>query len=125
MGDKAVPKAVTAPVGGTIVPKQTPTPWALEQKLNLQKADKIVVQTALAELGYYQSSIDGAIGPISRRAISAWQTANGQTAHGYLDINQYVALVDAANSGRAQAGRDLLPRTPIGPHRMLRGVASE
>lgn len=43
------------------------------------------VQRALSRRGYYQGSIDGAIGPQSRRAIVRYQRDNGLRATGYID----------------------------------------
>lgn len=43
------------------------------------------VQRALARRGYYNGSIDGAIGPQSRRAIARYQQDNGLRATGYID----------------------------------------
>jgi hypothetical protein len=43
------------------------------------------VQVALAELGYYQGSIDGVIGPMSRNAIRRYQIDSGLPVTGVVD----------------------------------------
>lgn len=45
----------------------------------------VSVQRALSSRGYYQGSIDGAIGPQSRRAIASYQRDNGLRSTGYID----------------------------------------
>jgi len=43
------------------------------------------VQRALSRLGYYNGSIDGAIGPQSRRSIARYQRDNGLRSSGSID----------------------------------------
>ncbi len=51
----------------------------------LSLTDKKNLQTALSRQGYGTGGIDGLIGPNSRRAIRAWQHANGVPADGYVN----------------------------------------
>ncbi len=47
--------------------------------------DKKAMQQKLTDLGYSTGGVDGRIGPNSRKAIRAWQAANGLTADGYIE----------------------------------------
>ncbi len=60
------------------------TPWPRNDK-PISRTDKIKMQEALTAQGYDTKGADGIIGPNSRRAIRAWQTANGLPADGYVD----------------------------------------
>jgi hypothetical protein len=53
------------------------------------------IQTALAWFGHYGAAIDGAFGPITRAAISDWQTAQGAAATGVLTPAEREALLAA------------------------------
>lgn len=46
------------------------------------KPDTMQIQKALAQAGYYQGTIDGIIGPKTRRAIRSFQEANGLKVDG-------------------------------------------
>jgi hypothetical protein len=46
---------------------------------------EVAVQSALAHGGYYRGSIDGQIGPQSRRAIAAYQHARGLRVTGHIN----------------------------------------
>ena len=50
------------------------------------------VQRELYRRGYYYGSIDGAIGPASRRAISRYQSDNGLPITGYIDRSLLYSL---------------------------------
>jgi len=47
--------------------------------------DKKALQQKLTDLGYSTGGVDGRVGPNTRRAIRAWQAANGLTADGYVE----------------------------------------
>lgn len=53
------------------------------------------LQTALQWFGFYPSAIDGAFGPGTRNAMSAWQEAQGLEPTGILTTRQRRALLDA------------------------------
>lgn len=75
--------------------KQTITrDWPRADK-PLSLTDKKNLQTALSRQGYGTGGIDGMIGPNSRRAIRAWQHANGVPADGYVN-KVMLALIIAA-----------------------------
>ena len=50
------------------------------------------IQTALKNAGLYQGAIDGKIGPASKRAIEAFQTAHGLKADGKVGPRTWAAL---------------------------------
>lgn len=47
--------------------------------------DKKLMQQRLTAMGYDTAGIDGMIGPATRKAIRAWQSANGVPADGYIE----------------------------------------
>ena len=59
------------------------TPWPENDK-QLSRSDKKAMQRQLTALGYNTGGVDGQIGPNTRRAIRAWQNANGLPADGYV-----------------------------------------
>ena len=66
--------------------------WPRGDKL-LSFNDKKALQQRLTDLGYSTGGIDGRIGPNSRRAIRAWQAANGLTADGYMEQRLFKRLM--------------------------------
>lgn len=55
--------------------------------------DKKAMQQKLTDLGFDTKGVDGRIGPNSRRAIRAWQAANGLTADGYMEQRLFKRLM--------------------------------
>jgi len=53
----------------------------------ISRSDKEDMQRALTRQGYDTKGIDGQVGPNTRRAIRAWQKANGLPADGYVEQN--------------------------------------
>ena len=49
--------------------------------------DKVIadVQAALQDMGYYKGEVDGLIGPLTREALTAYQTDNGMTVTAVID----------------------------------------
>ncbi|MFN2622490.1 MAG: peptidoglycan-binding protein [Chthoniobacterales bacterium] len=49
--------------------------------------DKVIadVQATLQEMGYYKGEVDGLIGPLTREALTAYQTDNGMTVTAVID----------------------------------------
>lgn len=58
--------------------------WPRDDK-PLTLTDKKNLQIALTRQGFNTKGVDGQIGPNSRRAIRAWQKANGHPADGYVE----------------------------------------
>ncbi len=63
-----------------------------EARLGLGRAERRRIQQDLTRLGHDTGGIDGIFGRGTRRAIRAWQAANGFEATGYLDAEQ-IALI--------------------------------
>ena len=59
------------------------------------------IQTALKNAGLYQGAVDGKLGPASKRAIQAFQTAHGLKADGKVGPKTWAAL-DPYLSGAPQ-----------------------
>jgi len=49
--------------------------------------DKVIanVQAALQEMGYYKGEVDGLLGPLTREALTGYQTDNGMTVTAVID----------------------------------------
>jgi len=49
--------------------------------------DKVIadVQAALQDMGYYKGEVDGLIGPLTREALTAYQSDNGMTVTAVID----------------------------------------
>lgn len=60
----------------------------------LTREDRARLQTALRWEGFYNATIDASFGPGTRRAMGAWQTANGFEATGILTTLQRATLID-------------------------------
>lgn len=56
------------------------------------------IQTALKNAGFYTGAIDGKIGPLSKKAITEFQKANGLTADGKVGPRTWEALGKHLNS---------------------------
>ena len=68
------------------------TPWPKGDK-PLSFENKRSMQIKLTALGYDTQGVDGQIGPNSRRAIRAWQAAQGLPADGYMEQRLYQKLM--------------------------------
>ncbi|MDF1855697.1 peptidoglycan-binding protein [Pseudooceanicola sp.] len=77
-----------------------------EAALNLSRDQRRVIQSNLTAIGYSTRGVDGLFGPATRRAISAWQEANGQAATGYLNRPQVAAIQAAADRKAAQLAQE-------------------
>jgi murein L,D-transpeptidase YcbB/YkuD len=56
------------------------------------KPTNIEIQTALKNAGFYADSIDGKIGPKSKKAIEDFQSANGLKVDGKVGVKTWEAL---------------------------------
>lgn len=102
----ADPPAAAAPA------QQSPPVSADEQAertLGLGLAERRQVQSGLQAAGHYTGPIDGSIGPASRRAIAAWQRAEGAPATGFLTAAQARRLTAIAVTGGGAAPSPPLP----------------
>ncbi len=68
------------------------TPWPRDDE-PLSFEDKKSLQSKLTQLGYSTGGVDGQIGPNSRKAIRAWQRANGLPADGYMEQSLFQRLM--------------------------------
>ncbi|MDO5527903.1 MAG: peptidoglycan-binding protein [Paracoccus sp. (in: a-proteobacteria)] len=74
----------------------------VESRLALTQTQRMNIQRRLAALGHYRSGIDGVFGAGTRRAITAWQNATGNTATGYLTAEQSQTLLSGASAQPAR-----------------------
>lgn len=82
----------SAPTGTADAPRVVKGP----QQPKMNKEDWMAVQRTLADAGFYDGAIDGAIGPASRSAIAAWQESMGAEGSGYLTRDQADTLIAVA-----------------------------
>jgi uncharacterized caspase-like protein len=95
---KPVEQAQNDQIATRTPPEETaPTPEEVERSIGLTRQGRSRVQLALTLLGYETGGTDGVLGPKSRRAVTDWQTDQGETATGYLTSKQHAALLDAAS----------------------------
>jgi peptidoglycan hydrolase-like protein with peptidoglycan-binding domain len=66
--------------------------------------ERAEIQTALQYFGHYAMAIDAVFGPGTRRAIAAWQEAEGDAATGFLSASQRAALLGAHDAALARFG---------------------
>ncbi|MCT4554605.1 MAG: trypsin-like peptidase domain-containing protein [Pelagimonas sp.] len=105
--------APTAPVAAVSEPTPAPAPVAIAEpepepeetprqarasERQLNRAQRNDLQIALKWAGFYTSSIDGAFGPGTRRAMAAWQGANGFDETGILTTRQRAVLLGQYNA---------------------------
>src|SRR5215469_11959903 len=76
---------------------------------NLSKDDVRWAQVELRNLGLYNDSLDGVIGPETKRALAEFQKANGLKQTATLDQQTADALI--GNTGTGQ-GSSLPPKAP-------------
>lgn len=62
------------------------------------------IQAALKAAGFYQGNVDGKIGPASKKAIEAFQTANGLKADGKVGPKTWAALEKYLTGSPVSAG---------------------
>ena len=93
------PATVTAPQEGIALPPQGPYKPTNEE-----------VQTALKNAGFYAGEVDGKVGPKTKKAIEAFQTANnlkadgkvGPRTWGLLSVHLTPAAVPAATENKTR-----------------------
>jgi len=68
--------------------------WPRSDKM-VKRSDLIRLQKKLTALGYDTKGADGIIGPNSRAAIRAWQSANGLIADGYIETSLFKKIMSS------------------------------
>ena len=76
-------------------------------------AEAMRIQTALNMLGYEAGTVDGVVGPSTRRAISTFQIEIDETPTGVLTSKQKIILYDRAEV--AKAGNQKTADNSVGP----------
>lgn len=114
--DRTTAEADDREIGDKSSGDNSPTSQEIEARLVF---DRRVIQKSLNELGYDLGTPDGSFGPRTRKAISAWQRANGYLSTGFLDALQAPAIVVEAERRLASAlptsPEPELPEAPIEP----------
>ena len=82
-----------APAAAPIVPEET-LAEARASEAALDRPAREALQIALQWFGHYSSGIDGAFGPGTRGAMTAWQAAMGFEETGVLTSRQRAMLLD-------------------------------
>lgn len=85
-------------------PVQETPAEARQSEALLDRDQREALQEALKWQGFYDGAIDGAIGPGTRGAMSAWQSARGFDATGILTTSQRATLMDAVSKEKAALG---------------------
>lgn len=87
------PAAAPVPVPSDETPREARASEAL-----LTRDDRRLLQTALADAGFYTSTVDGLFGRGTRASMASWQGANGYEETGVLTSGQRAALLAAYNA---------------------------
>ncbi len=114
----AQPEADAAP-GPTETAEPEPEPEetvaeARQSEAQLDRGEREDLQVALEWFGHYDMSIDGAIGPGTRAAMSAWQEERGHDSTGVLTTRQRAELLEAEASERAALGLETVEHADAG-----------
>lgn len=78
-------------------PAATVEPGTGETAMELTPTQKRIIQSRLTQLGHDTGGIDGQFGSGTRRAISAWQRANGAPATGFLSQAEATTLLSGGS----------------------------
>lgn len=100
--EPAQPRAEAAPE-----PEEEPAETLAQARAaeaRLTREQRAEIQTALQFFGHYTMAIDAIFGPGTRRAIAAWQEAQGAAATGVLTPRQRRDLLDAKAAALARFG---------------------
>lgn len=101
--DGALPvqsQAPAAPLPEPVASDETPAQARASERA-LTRPEREALQIALRWEGVYNSGIDGAFGPGTRRAMAAWQAANGYDDTGILTTGQRATLLGRYNDALA------------------------
>lgn len=102
-GTQVEPAQADAIQPGAALPDETPTE-ARASEAALSPDARMELQRALAWGGYYSGGVDGAFGPGTRAAMSAWQQAQGKEATGILTSAERQSLLDAYRADQTALG---------------------
>jgi raffinose/stachyose/melibiose transport system substrate-binding protein len=95
--DEAGPEMASGgPAAEAPTPRDEAALAATEAAFALDRDARIAVQRLLAEAGHYRGTLDGAIGPMSRTALAAFQEAAQLPGTGYLDATTLDRLIAEA-----------------------------
>ena len=119
--DQAAEAAAEAAPGAPEVPEET-LAQARRSEAQMTGQEKRDLQVALQWAGFYNAAIDGAYGAGTRRAMAAWQEANGHEATSVMTtrqraqaLRQYNAVLEGMDLQQvtdSQAGIEML--LPLG-----------
>jgi peptidoglycan hydrolase-like protein with peptidoglycan-binding domain len=106
------PEVATAPeTAPEATPEIVPEPEPVETLAESRRAEQRLtaqerrdIQSALQWFGFYSAGIDGAFGPGTRGAISAWQTDQAEDPTGVLRTDQRARLIDGWQAALARIG---------------------
>ncbi|AHM05675.1 hypothetical protein roselon_03417 [Roseibacterium elongatum DSM 19469] len=85
------------------LPEETPAE-ARQSEAQLTRAERDELQIALQYFGFYRGGIDGAFGPGTRGAMTAWQQSRGFEATGILTTRQRAQLLAEREEELARLG---------------------
>ncbi|MGR3290002.1 MAG: trypsin-like peptidase domain-containing protein, partial [Paracoccaceae bacterium] len=90
-----VPEIATDAVAALpLIPGEQTVTEARRAESQLNRQERMLLQSALQWEGFYTSAIDGAIGPGTRNSMSLWQTQEGFEATGVLTTLQRQILIN-------------------------------
>ena len=75
--------------------------WPREDRM-LSRDERKALQSALADRGFSPGPADGVIGANTKKALRAWQKANGRAADGYASAKTLEALVSSSLAGATE-----------------------
>ncbi len=112
----ATPVETAEPVAPVtpIPPPDETVSEARQSERTLDRPAREALQIALQWFGFYNSGIDGAFGPGTRRAMTDWQTAEGLEPTGILTTRQRAALLDDYAGELAALGMEPVRDTRAG-----------
>lgn len=99
----AQPAQPAQPAAPVYVPDETRREARISER-SLDADGRKLLQEALQWEGFYTSTIDGAFGPGTRRAMAAWQEFKGYDTTGVLTTRQRAELVETYQSVFAALG---------------------
>ena len=109
-GTQAEPIATEAPEPE---PEET-VAEARRSEAQLDRGEREDLQVALQWFGHYTMAIDGAIGPGTRAAMTAWQDERGHEQTGVLTTRQRAELLEAEAGERASLGLETVQHAAAG-----------